>query len=117
MLAFASVRTALACAVAIQRGLARHNREHPQHRLRVRVGLNSGEVMEEGGDLFGEAVNAAARIAALATGGEILVSRVVKELAGTIPALSFVDRGEVPLKGFPTPSHLYEVSWPDEPEP
>jgi DNA-binding SARP family transcriptional activator len=116
MLAFASVRTALACAVAIQRGLARHNRDHSELALRVRVGLNAGEVIEEDGDLFGEAVNAAARIAALAGGGEVIVSRVVKE-AGTIPGLSFVDRGAVLLKGFPNPSHLYEVSWRDEAEP
>jgi DNA-binding SARP family transcriptional activator len=116
MLAFASVRAALACAVAIQRGLARHNRDHPEQELRVRVGLNAGEVTEEGGDLFGEAVNAAARIAATAVGGEVLVSRVVKELAGTIPGLSFVDRGAVPLKGFPEPCQLYEVSWEMEVE-
>src|SRR6266404_6355540 len=41
MLAFVSVRTALACAVAIQRGLARHNRDHPELALRIRVGLNA----------------------------------------------------------------------------
>jgi DNA-binding SARP family transcriptional activator/predicted ATPase len=114
MLAFASVRDSLACAVAIQRALTRHNRDHPGQELRVRVGLNAGEVTEEGGDLFGEAVNAAARIAATAVGGEVLVSRVVKELAGTIPGLSFLDRGAVPLKGFPEPAHLYQVSWQDD---
>jgi DNA-binding SARP family transcriptional activator/class 3 adenylate cyclase/predicted ATPase len=116
MLAFASVRAALACAVGIQRGLARHNRDHPGQELRVRVGVNAGEVTEEGGDLFGEAVNAAARIAATAAGGEVIVSRVVKELAGTIPGLSFVNRGAVPLKGFPEPGNLYQVSWQEEPE-
>lgn len=116
MLAFASVRAALACAVGIQRGLARHNRDHPGQELRVRVGVNAGEVTEEGGDLFGEAVNAAARIAATAAGGEVIVSRVVKELAGTIPGLSFGNRGAVPLKGFPEPGNLYQVSWQEEPE-
>jgi class 3 adenylate cyclase len=116
MLAFASVRAALTCAVAIQRGLTRHNRDHPEQELRVRIGLNAGEVTEQGGDLFGEAVNAAARIAATAVGGEVLVSRVVKELAGTIPRLSFLDRGAVPLKGFPEGGHLYEVAWQEESE-
>lgn len=66
-------------------------------------------MVEEEGDLFGEAVNAAARISALARGGEILVSSVVKDLVGTLREVIFTDRGLHPLQGFPEEWHLYEV--------
>jgi len=81
----------------------------------VRIGLNAGEPIAEDdpggrGDLFGTAVNLAARIAAQAEGGEILASNVVRELvAGKV--FLFADRGETELRGFEDPVRVYEVRW------
>lgn len=111
MVAFASTRRALACAVAIQQAFEDHNRLHPSQGLQVRVGLNSGEVLEQAGDLYGAAVNAAARIAAKAKGGEILAAEVVRQLAGAGWEVAFRDRGRFRLEGFPQRWRLYEVLW------
>jgi class 3 adenylate cyclase/DNA-binding NarL/FixJ family response regulator len=110
MVAFASARRALACAVAIQQALEDHNRLHPDQAIRVRVGLNSGEVLEQSGDL-GAAVNAAALIAAKAQGGEILAAEVVQHLAGPGCDFAFRDRGRFRLEGFPEGWRLCEVLW------
>jgi class 3 adenylate cyclase/tetratricopeptide (TPR) repeat protein len=109
MIAFGSVRRAIACAVEIQAAQRRRNLSRPSDAVSVRVGLNAGEVNEEDGDLYGESVNAAARIAAAAGGGEILCSDVVRLLAGTVPKVAFDDRGHVTLKGFPEPWQLWRV--------
>ncbi len=82
----------------------------------MRVGLNAGEPIAEDDDLFGTAVNEAARITAAAKGGEILVSNVVRELAKGKDFL-FADRGEASLKGFDEPVRLYEVRWREEADP
>ena len=79
----------------------------------VRVGLNAGEPIAEEKDLFGTAVNRAARIAALAQGGEILVANVVRELAEG-KEFMFGDRGETALRGFDDPVRLYEVRWRED---
>jgi class 3 adenylate cyclase len=102
MLSFDSTRRAVACAIAIQQAL-----EHEP--MRVRIGLNAGEVIDKSGHPFGGAVNAAARVAGNAKGGEILVSDAVRQLAGTMPGVSFRDRGRFRLKGFPEQWRLYEV--------
>ena len=107
MVAFASVRNAMVCAIAIQRELEERNIESPGEELRVRIGINTGEVTVEGDDIYGQAVNAAARVAAKARGGEILVSEIVRQLAGSGPDFTFADRGRVRLKGFPERWHLY----------
>jgi class 3 adenylate cyclase len=106
MLSFSSTRRAVSCAIAIQRALD----DEP---LRLRIGLNAGEVIDKAGHPFGGAVNAAARVAGNAKGGEILVSDAVRQLAGTMPGVSFRDRGRFRLKGFPEPWRLYEVLWRD----
>lgn len=110
MVAFSSARRGISCAVDIQKALEKHSRSSGDG-LRVRMGLNAGEAIHEGDDLFGAAVNAAARIAAAASGGEILVSEVVKALAGRTPDVDFVERGEVELKGFDERFRLFEVAW------
>ncbi|MDQ3944070.1 MAG: AAA family ATPase [Actinomycetota bacterium] len=109
MVAFASVRRALACAISIQQGLEDRNAEAPGDEVRVRIGINTGEVVVEGDDMYGQAVNAAARIASRAKGGEILVSEIVRQLAGSGPEFTFADRGRYRLKGFPDRWHLYGV--------
>src|SRR3954468_7382374 len=108
---FVSTRRALACAIGIQRALDSFNLNRVGRALRVRVGLNTGEVAWQGDQLSGEAVHAAARVCAAATGGQILVSDVTRQLAGTVPDTSFNDTGEHQLKGFPEPWRLWEVVW------
>ena len=93
-LTFSSPRLAVSFALASQRALAGTT-------PRVRIGINTGEVLAAGGDPVGGAVNAPARIAARADGGEVLVSEVVRQLVGSAPAVRFVDRGRCRLKGSP----------------
>jgi DNA-binding NarL/FixJ family response regulator len=104
MLAFSGARPALQCATAIQRALD----EQP---LRVRIGLNTGDVIAEEAGYFGRTVFLASRVAGQARGGEILVSQITRALAGDQPELRFVDRGEHELKGFAGRHHLWEVDW------
>lgn len=80
MASFSSATRALKCSIALQRAFAQHN-EGAEEPIIVRVGLNAGEPIAEDEDLFGTAVIEAARIAATAQGGEILVANVVRELA------------------------------------
>jgi class 3 adenylate cyclase len=111
MASFSSATRALECAVAMQRAFAAHN-EAAEEPIRVRIGLNAGEPIAEEADLFGTAANLAARIAAQAAGGEILVANVVRELAAGKGFL-FADRGDVALRGFEDPVRLFEVQWKD----
>jgi class 3 adenylate cyclase len=109
MASFSSATRALECAIAMQRVFAGHS-ESAKEPIRVRVGLNAGEPIAEEEDLFGTAVNMAARIAAKAEGGEILASDVVRQLVAGKGFL-FSDRGDVALRGFEDPVRLYEVRW------
>ena len=111
LLAFSSARRGLGCAVEIQRRIEAHNLDRPTNPLRVHIGLHSGEVIHDGTDLVGAAVNGAARIAAKARGGQILVSETVRDLAGTSLAAPLADRGLFWLKGFPERWRLFEVLW------
>ncbi|HNM78597.1 MAG TPA: adenylate/guanylate cyclase domain-containing protein, partial [Tepidiformaceae bacterium] len=111
---FGSARRALDCAIALQRALHEEalggEMEGLPHGLRVRVGINAGEPIAEDDDLFGAAVIAAARIAAMADGGEILVANVVRELVAGKGFL-FNDRGEQPLRGLEDPVRVWELRW------
>jgi class 3 adenylate cyclase/pimeloyl-ACP methyl ester carboxylesterase len=109
MAAFGSVTAAVDCAVSLQRRLAEHNATVDEP-LGVRVGLNAGEPIAEDDDLFGSTVILAARIAACADGGEILVPEAVRHLLAGKP-YRFHDHGENVLKGFDEPMHLYRVDW------
>ena len=112
MASFSSATRALECAIAMQRAFAEQN-ESAEEPIRVRIGLNAGEPIAEEEDLFGTAVNLAARIAAKAEGGEILASDVVRQLVAGKGFL-FADRGDVALRGFEDPVRLYEVRWGEE---
>jgi class 3 adenylate cyclase/tetratricopeptide (TPR) repeat protein len=119
MVAFTSARRAVECAIAIQRALRDRNEGYPREAVPVRIGLNSGEVIrEEGpdgrGDLFGATVTAAARIAAKASGDQILVAETVKALLGAVKDVEFADRGRFRLKGFADRWRLYQVLWERE---
>jgi len=112
MASFSSATKALDCAIALQTAFAKRN-ESAGERINVRIGLNAGEPIEEDEDLFGTAVNMAARIAANAEGGEIVVSNVVRELVAG-KKFMFNDRGETELRGFEDPVRLFEVRWREE---
>ena len=109
MASFSSATKALECAIAMQRAFAEHN-ESAEEPIMVRVGLNAGEPIAEDEDLFGTAVNLAARIAAKAEGGQILAPIVVRELAAG-KQFMFADLGETELRGFEDPVRLYELRW------
>ncbi len=110
MASFASASRAIECAIACQQAFAQHNESNPDIPVRVRIGLNAGEPVAEDEDLFGTAVQLAARICAHAEPGQILVPVVVRELAAG-KRFMFADRGDVALRGFEEPVRLYEVRW------
>jgi len=110
MASFPFASRALECAIAMARAFAAHNDENPDTPIRVRIGLNAGEPVAEDEDLFGTAVQVAARVCAHAEPCQILASNVVQELAAG-KGFVFGDEGDVALKGFERPVRLYEVSW------
>ena len=102
---FKTPEAALACAVAIQRELAEHRRAHgfaPQ----VRIGVHTSDATKVGNNFTGKGVHEAARIAALADGGEILASRqtMIPRYAASEPRL-------VTLKGIAEPMEIVSVRW------
>jgi class 3 adenylate cyclase len=109
MASFTSAQQAVRCAISLQRTFSSARPVHG-HVLRVRVGLNAGEPIAEGDELFGESVNVAERIASLANGGEILAAQVVRELVAG-KGFTFTERTTVqPLSEEPA-LQLYEVRW------
>lgn len=81
--------------------------------LGLHLGIHAGDVIREGDNVYGGAVNIAARIAALAKPGEVLVSQTVRDLARTSADVSFEDRGERDLKGVTEPVRVFEVRRPN----
>ena len=110
MISFGSSRHGVECALDIQEAIAEYSKNNPERKLRIRIGLNTGEVVEESGDIFGAAVNVAARVAGKAKGGEILVSEIVRQLVGPIAEMKFEYRGRYRLKGFPDRWRLHQVT-------
>ena len=109
MASFSSVTGAVECAIALQCAFAARNAATPEPII-IRVGLNAGEPIEEGGDFFGTTVIMAARIAAQAAGGEILASDVVRGLC-TGKGFLFADRGEHVMRGFEEAVRICEIAW------
>lgn len=109
MASFASVRSALDAAVGMQRGFASHGREASEP-LKVRIGISAGEPVAEGDDLFGSAVQLAARLCAHAGPGAIVVSGVLPELA-IGKGFRFTPRAPADLKGFADPVTVCQVIW------
>ena len=107
---FPSASGAVGCSIAIQNELAAHGKNTEDWPIRVRIGLSAGEPVEEHRDLYGAAVQMAARVCRLAQPTGILVSNVIRELS-IGKGFSFTDRGEAELRGFKEPVRLYEVEW------
>ena len=107
---FASVVDAVRCAVEVQRGMAERNAvTSPEERIEFRVGINLGDVIAEGGDIFGDGVNIAARLEALAEPGGICVSRVVRDQVRDKLDYAFEDMGEQQVKNISRPVRVYRV--------
>ena len=107
---FASVVDALRCAVEVQRGMSERNAQVPQDkRIEFRVGIHQGDVIIEGGDIFGDGVNVAARLEGVAEPGGICVSGRVQEDAEGRLEVSFENAGEQQLKNIARPVRVYRV--------
>jgi len=108
---FASVVDALRCAVDVQREMARRNTGvPPDNRIEFRIGINVGDIVVEDGDIFGDGVNVAARLEALAEPGGICVSARVQEDATGRLDLDFEDIGQQQLKNIARPVRAYRVA-------
>jgi adenylate cyclase len=107
---FASVVKAVECAATIQSGVAERQAEVPEEeRIAFRVGINIGDVIVEESDVYGDGVNVAARLEALAEPGEICVSRTVYNHARAKVAFGFEPMGEHRVKNIPEPVMVYRV--------
>jgi class 3 adenylate cyclase len=108
---FASARQAILAAVAIQQAAARHSAENPSQRIELRIGLHTGETVESDGDVFGQNVILAVRIADVAAPGDVLVSGLTHDLTAAAGDLRFGPGEEVSLKGFSAPWRVHRVAW------
>ena len=107
---FASVVDAVRCAVEIQQAMAERNVDAPRDkRIEFRIGINLGDVILDEGDIYGDGVNLAARLEALAEPGEICVSRVVRDEVRDKLDISFEDGGAQRVKNIARPVHVYRV--------
>src|SRR5215470_2455910 len=119
MVAFKATRGAILCAIAIQRSVAQKNSNQSGPKIEIGIGINTGEpIRKEDGDYIGGTVNLASRICAAAGPGQILVAESTRYVAGRIELrqsdggiVEYLDRGLHPLKGFPEPKRLFEVTW------
>jgi adenylate cyclase len=107
---YASAVEAVRCAVALQKAMAAANEgAEESQRVVLRIGINLGDVMVEGGDLYGDGVNIACRLEGMAESGGISVSGKVREEAAGKIACEFVDLGEQTLKNIAGPVRVYRV--------
>jgi TolB-like protein len=107
---FSSVVDAVRCALDVQRGMAERNAEVSQEkRIEFRIGINVGDVMIDRGDIFGDGVNVAARLEAVAEPGGICVSGRVQEDARGKLEIAFEDIGDQQLKNIDRPVRVYRV--------
>ena len=109
MVAFGSARRGVLCAVGIQEAISRYGVEHPDPAVRVRIGLHAGEPVREGHDFHGKSVILASRVAGAASGGEILVSALMRELTESAGDIRFEADREVVLKGLAGTHRVYPV--------
>src|SRR5947208_6017724 len=107
---FPSVVEAVACAVAVQRGMAERNVSIPEdQRIVFRVGINLGDIIVEDADIHGDGVNIAARLEAMAEPGGICVNRVVRDQVRDRLDFAFEDAGEQRVKNIARPLRVYRL--------
>src|SRR5215211_7598862 len=108
---FPSVVDAVQAAVEVQEALKAANESLPQERqVRFRIGVHVGDVMVKGGDLFGEGVNIAARLQAIAEPGGVCVSGSAHRHVRKTPSLNFTDLGVQQVKNIAEQVHAYRVA-------
>jgi adenylate cyclase len=105
---FPSVVDAVRCAAALQRAMVDREAAIPEDlRIRYRIGINLGDVIVDGDDIFGDGVNVAARLEALAEPGGICISRMVRDQIRDKLAYAFEDLGEQSVKNIARPVRVY----------
>jgi adenylate cyclase len=110
LLEFPSVVDAVRCAVDVQRGIAERNAGvAPEQRIEFRIGINVGDIIIDGDDIFGDGVNVAARLQTLAEPGGICVSRVVRDQVLDKLSFAFEDLGAQEVKNIARPVEVYRV--------
>ncbi len=108
---FASAVDATECAVKIQRSLARRNEDVPEgQRIELRIGINLGDIVVDGDDIYGDGVNVAARLEGLCEAGNVYVSAVVHDQVESKIDMGFEDLGEHTVKNIDKPVRIYRVS-------
>ena len=116
---FPSVVDAVRCSSDVQDQLALANATLPENRrMRFRIGINLGDIIQKGPDIYGDGVNIAARVEALADGGGVCVTRpVYDQVKNRLPHLSFQYLGEHEVKNITEPVRVYRVVMDAEPVP
>src|SRR5262245_22434036 len=107
---FASVVDAVRCGVEVQQAMSERNIGiAPHSRIELRIGLNLGDVIVEGDDLYGDGINIAARIEALADAGGVFVSNTVHEHVRDRLPFVFEDLGQQQVKNISRPVHVFRI--------
>jgi adenylate cyclase len=110
LIAFSSVVDAVRCAVEVQQGMAERNADvPPERRIEFRIGVNLGDVIRDGRDIYGDGVNIAARLEAIAEPGGICVSGVVHDQVRDKLDIAFDDLGDQQVKNIARPVHIWRV--------
>ena len=108
---FPSAVDATQCAIKVQRALSRRNEDVPQdHRVELRIGINLGDIVVDGEDIFGDGVNVAARLEGLCDAGEVYISAAIHDLIVDKVTAAFDDLGEHTFKNIDKPIRVYRVS-------
>jgi adenylate cyclase len=111
---FASVVDAVACAVAVQRGMLSRNAEEPEDkRVIFRIGINVGDIIIDGDDIFGDGVNVAARLETLCEPGGLYISRTANDQVRDKLSLPFADLGEQLVKNIARPVGVFGLAAKD----
>lgn len=112
MATFPDGPSAVAGSIQMLQGIAAHNQANPDIPVEIRIGVNTGEAVEEENDFFGQAVQMTARICDKAADGHAWVSDIVVESCKG-QRFGFLPRGEFEMKGIERPKPLYEIAWTD----
>jgi adenylate cyclase len=111
LIEFASAADAVRCAIELQKGIADREAESPEsERILLRIGINLGNVILDGGDIYGDGVNVAARLEGMAEPGGVLISQSVQESAAPAVIATFFDNGERKFKNIARAIRVW--SWP-----
>ena len=117
LIEFASIVDAVRCAVVLQQGMKDRNANLDEsQRIRFRIGINVGDVIVEDGDIFGDGVNVAARLEALAEPDQICVSATVREHVGEKLPISFADLGQHSVKNIARAVHVFRIETRVDPQ-